>query len=89
MAMELVTDHDTKTSYPASFPSTEDIHIFGLQHGFIIYSRRTVNGRFGDQFMVPPPLTIAEKECDDLVTRLEATLRYFAESATAHMTTED
>jgi adenosylmethionine-8-amino-7-oxononanoate aminotransferase len=75
----------TKTSYPASFPPTEHIRIFGLQHGLIIYSRRTANGRYGDWFMVAPPLTITEEECDDLVSRLDATLIDFEKAAQAHM----
>lgn len=88
MAVELVTDRDTKTSYPASFPATEQVRIFGLHHGLIIYSRRTANGRYGDWFMVAPPLTITEEECDDLIERLDATLRDFTEAAAAHIATE-
>jgi len=88
MAVELVTDRDTKASYPASFSATEQIRIFGLQHGLIIYSRRTADGQFGDWFMVAPPLTITEDECDDLVVRLDATLSDFADAAVAHMARE-
>ncbi len=81
MAVELVADRDTRQSYPASFPPTEHIRIIGLQHGLIIYSRRTANGVYGDWFMVAPPLTITESECDDLIDRLDATLGEFESAA--------
>ncbi|SHE56820.1 Adenosylmethionine-8-amino-7-oxononanoate aminotransferase [Microbulbifer donghaiensis] len=85
MAVELVADRKTKQGYPASFPPTEHIRIIGLQHGLIIYSRRTANGKHGDWFMVAPPLTITEAECDDLIERLDAVLGDFETAAVAHM----
>lgn len=88
MAVELVADRDTKTCYPASFPPTEHIRICGLKHGLIIYSRRTANGKYGDWFMVAPPLTITEDECDDMVSRLDATLSDFENAAQTHMAEE-
>ena len=85
MAIELVRDRESKTSYPASFPPTEHIRIIGLEHGLIIYSRRTADGKYGDWFMVAPPLTISEEECDDMVERLDATLTEFAARAAQHL----
>jgi len=85
MAVELVTDRETKTSYPASFPPTEHVRICGLEHGLIIYSRRTANGRYGDWFMVAPPLTITEDECDEMIARLDATLSDCEFAAQTHM----
>ena len=40
----------------------------------MIYGRRTAGGKYGDWFMVAPPLTISQSECDDLLIRLAATL---------------
>ena len=40
----------------------------------MIYSRRTAGGRYGDWFIVAPPLTITEFECDELAERLAATV---------------
>ena len=83
MAIELVTDREAKTSFPAEFPPTEVVRKYGLQHGLIIYSRRTANGKYGDWFIVAPPLNITEDECDELVSRLDATLGDFEAEALA------
>ncbi len=89
MAVELVADRVSKTSFPAEFPPTEHIRICGLKHGLIIYSRRTANGANGDWFIVAPPLTITEDECDELVERLDATLTGFEALAAPYMTVSD
>lgn len=86
MAVELVADRENKTSFPASFPPTEHVRIIGLDHGLIIYSRRTANGANGDWFVVAPPLTITEDQCDEMCTRLDSVLTEFENQARAHMT---
>lgn len=88
MAVELVADRNSKTSYPGDFLPTEQVRAFGLQHGLIIYSRRTANGRNGDWFMVAPPLTITEQECDELAERLDATLTDLTAAGLVHMALE-
>lgn len=85
MAIELVMDRKTKTPFPAAFPPTEHIRICGLKHGLVIYSRRTADGRYGDWFMIAPPLTITADECTELVTRLDAALTEFEALALPHM----
>ncbi|MBT4888370.1 MAG: aspartate aminotransferase family protein [Rhodospirillales bacterium] len=85
MAVELVSNRETKSSFPAEFPPTEHIRIIGLKHGLIIYSRRTANGKYGDWFMVAPPLTITEAECDDMLARLDAVLNDFEIQAAQYM----
>ncbi len=77
MAMELVTDKETKEPFPAEFPPTEQIRVSGLKNGLMIYSRRTANGANGDWFIIAPPLTITEAECDELAARLDKTLSDF------------
>jgi len=79
MAVELVADKATKAKLPESFQPTEKIRIHGLDNGLIIYSRRTAGGTYGDWFMIAPPLTITEAECEELVARLAATLEDFQE----------
>jgi len=88
MAIELVADRKTKTSLPGDFQPTEQVRASGLKNGLLIYSRRTANGRNGDWFMVSPPLTITEAECDVLAERLDATLTDFAESVRTHASRE-
>jgi len=75
MAVEMVSDQSTKAKFPAEFASTEKVRIHGLKNGLILYSRATANGKYGEWFLVAPPLTITELECDVLVERLGKTLK--------------
>ena len=77
MAVELVADKATKSKLPGRFQPTEKIRVHGLDNGLILYSRRTGGGKYGDWFLIAPPLTITEAECDELVSRLGATLEDF------------
>ncbi len=78
MAVELVTDQKTKAKFPADFSTTEKVRIHGLRNGLILYSRATANGKYGEWFIVAPPLTISRDECDELIRRLENTLKDLA-----------
>lgn len=74
MSVELVSDQDAKTSLPAETEAADRVRIHGLENGLIIYSRRTSGGRFGDWFIVAPPLCVTRDECDDIIERLAKTL---------------
>ncbi len=80
LAVELVANQETKAPLPLEFMATERIRMHGLRNGLMIYSRRTAGGKFGDWFIVAPPLTITAAESDELVQRLEATLADLARS---------
>jgi adenosylmethionine-8-amino-7-oxononanoate aminotransferase len=73
LALELVGDKETKAMIATPSP-TDVVRERGLEHGLLIYARRTAGGRFGDWIMATPPLTVTEAECDELVARLERTL---------------
>ena len=77
LAVEMVRDRASRTPFPAEFLPTEQVRICGLENGLIIYSRRTARGRYGDWFLVAPPLTISMDECDELLERLDRTLLEF------------
>lgn len=83
MAVEVVASRHEKRSFPVDFTVVDRIRTLALQHGLIIYSRQTAGGKYGDWFMVSPPLTITEAECDELVSRLEATLIAFQREVAA------
>lgn len=85
MALEFVADATTKASLPAASNAVERIRALGLENGLMIYSRRTAGGKNGDWIMVSPPLTITEAECDELVSRLEATLNAFKTEVKANL----
>jgi len=77
MAIELVADRTTKTPLPLAAHAADAIRAHGLRNGLMIYSRRTNNGRYGDWFIVAPPLMIETFECDLLVERLGRTIGEF------------
>ncbi len=87
LGVELVTSQRTKEKFPPDFPPTEHIRRCGLNHGLIIYSRRTANGKNGDWFIVAPPLTITEDETNELLERLSATLHEFETLASSYLET--
>ena len=78
LAIEMVADKNTRQKIAPDFLPTEKIRIHGLNNGLILYSRRTAGGKYGDWFLVAPPLTISEAECDELITRLRATFHDFS-----------
>jgi len=77
LGIELVADPKSKQSITPEFLPTEKIRIHGLNHGLMLYSRRTAGGKYGDWFLLSPPLTITREECDELLRRLRATLGDF------------
>ena len=58
LGIELVADPVSKEPIAAEFLPTEKIRIHGLNNGLMIYSRRTADGKYGDWFLLSPPLTI-------------------------------
>lgn len=84
MAVEIVASRSDKRSYPVELAVIDRVRTLALANGLMIYSRQTAGGKYGDWFMVSPPLTITEAECDELVSRLEATLQAFQRDMAAH-----
>lgn len=77
MAVEVVTDRTTKAIWPVEISPTDHFRIAGLEHGLIIYTRRTAKGRNGDWFIVAPPMNITRAECDEALKRIDATFKTF------------
>jgi adenosylmethionine-8-amino-7-oxononanoate aminotransferase len=69
---------------PIELRAGEHVRRLGLRHGLIILARRTNEGRFGEWFLVAPPLITTEEQVDDMVGRLEATLADLAGELRAH-----
>jgi 4-aminobutyrate aminotransferase-like enzyme len=83
LAVELVADRDSKTPLPNDIQPADRVRVHGLRHGLMIYSRATSGGRYGHWFIVAPPLIISETDCDELLERLEASLRDFSDELRA------
>ena len=79
LALELVADKTSNAIIHSQPPPTDIVRSRGMENGLLIYSRRTAAGQYGDWIMVTPPLTITERECDELVERLERALNAASE----------
>ncbi len=75
LAVELVADQATKAWLPLEFAATKRLRIHGLNHGIMLYARASAGSRFGQWFMVAPPLTIAEAEIEEVLDRTEKAVR--------------
>jgi adenosylmethionine-8-amino-7-oxononanoate aminotransferase len=75
LAVEIVADKASKALFRPEQRALDQLRICAARNGLLIYARRTSNGKFGEWFMVSPPLTITREECDELLSRLSATMQ--------------
>ncbi|WP_051530451.1 aspartate aminotransferase family protein [Halomonas halodenitrificans] len=72
--VELVSDADSKTAFPADANLFAKATALAKEEGLLIYPRRTLDGVAGDHFLVSPPFIINEGEVEQLLERLERAL---------------
>ena len=75
LAVEMVADKKSAAMLPDAARAAERIRVLGLKNGIMLYSRPTAGSVFGHWFLVAPPLTISEDECDEILRRTEQTVR--------------
>lgn len=78
MAVELVSNRRTKTTFTSDIDAPSKMRALGLEEGLTIYARSTNGGAFGEWFMLAPPLTVRDEEVEDLLERLDRTLARFS-----------
>jgi adenosylmethionine-8-amino-7-oxononanoate aminotransferase len=83
LAVELVANQVTKATLPPEFAATQRLRIHGLDKGIMLYSRASAGSRFGQWFMVAPPLTINQAEIDEVLYRTEQTVSALCDDAAA------
>ena len=81
MAVEIVSDPIKKIPFSGEVNAPAAVRRHGLAEGLMIYARRTNAGRYGDWFMAAPPLITTKPDIDDIVARLDKTLKAFANEA--------
>ncbi|WP_374383655.1 aspartate aminotransferase family protein [Dongia sp.] len=81
LAVELVADPVTKASLPAEFQATSRLRIHGLEHGIMLYARASAGGRFGQWFLLAPPLTVTAAEIEEILSRTDKALRDLSRDA--------
>lgn len=74
LAVELVADKATSRQIPVELEAPARFQAIAMEQGLAIYSRRTSRGRYGDWFMVSPPLTVTPSEVDEIADGLERVL---------------
>ena len=75
LAIELVEDRASKQPFPRSRKLAESIRGTALQQGLICYpSSGGADGERGDHVLLAPPFILADREVDEIVDKLDATL---------------
>lgn len=69
-AVEIVSDRETKATFPAEINAVERIIALALERGLMLYTRRTAAGRYGEWLMLTPPLIVTSQDIEEIVTLL-------------------
>lgn len=77
MAIEIVQDPDTKTSFPAEVNAISQLVKLAMNEGLLLYSRRTAEGKYGEWLMLAPPLITTSEQIKEIVYLLDKTLTLF------------
>ncbi|MGE0846249.1 MAG: aspartate aminotransferase family protein [Flavobacteriaceae bacterium] len=77
LAFELVADRTTMEPLPRQYAAHDRLVEIAYDNGLIIYSRRTRGGYEGDHFLVCPPMIATEKDVDEIMEALGASLETF------------
>jgi adenosylmethionine-8-amino-7-oxononanoate aminotransferase len=77
MAVEIVSDRETKRPFSAEVKASERLGMICRDHGLLLFSRRTAGGSYGEWMMTCPPLTISEAEIYEMVEGFAAGLAAF------------
>lgn len=73
-AVELVRDKASRTMLPPEWGAIDRTRNHALDHGLLLYSRATSGGKYGQWFMVAPPLVCSEADIDAILAGIEWTL---------------
>ncbi|MGE8077783.1 aspartate aminotransferase family protein [Peribacillus loiseleuriae] len=80
LGIEFVQNKKTKKPFPLVASITNTVIKLAMEHGLLLYPAAAgEEGVTGAAIIVAPPLTITEKEMDELVSRLEAVFEEWSE----------
>ncbi|MBP2637458.1 MAG: Acetylornithine transaminase [Firmicutes bacterium] len=81
LGVEIVRDKVTKEAYPVAMGMAEKLTVTLVKHGVIVYpGNGNADGVDGDQFLLAPPLTITKDQADELIDKMLAGFKEFADS---------
>jgi hypothetical protein len=82
LALELVEDRASRQPFARSRKLAESIRASAMQQGLVCYpSSGGADGERGDHVLLAPPFILADDQVDEIVDKLEATLRIVLEEA--------
>jgi len=79
LAFELVSDRETMVPLPVGLNAYSRLVDIAYDNGLIIYSRRTRDGIEGDHFLVCPPMISSAEHVDEIIDKLDKSLRRFSD----------
>jgi len=82
LALELVEDRDSKRPFPRALRIAESVRTTALDRGLVCYpSSGAADGERGDHVLLAPPYILNDRQVDEIVDKLDATLeRVFEET---------
>ncbi|MDP6872679.1 MAG: aspartate aminotransferase family protein [Alphaproteobacteria bacterium] len=83
LGFDVIADRETGRPLPPELDAHMRLAQEAYDRGLIIYSRRTMGGAKGDNFLVSPPLIVTEGQIDEIMDLLLQALRAFAPAARA------
>ncbi len=83
LGFDVIADRETGRPLPPELDAHMHLAQEAYDRGLIIYSRRTMGGAKGDNFLVSPPLIVTEDQIGEIMDILTQALRAFAPRARA------
>ena len=83
LGFDVIADRETGRALPTELEAHLRLSQEAYDRGLIIYSRRTLGGAKGDNFLISPPLIVTEEQINEIMDLLVASLRAFAPTARA------
>ena len=77
LALEVVQDTTTKSTFNEDQRAIYRISELGIKNGILLYTRKTSRGENGEWLMIAPPLISSTDHCDDFLSKLYETLKDF------------
>ncbi|EKN69475.1 hypothetical protein BABA_08611 [Neobacillus bataviensis LMG 21833] len=84
LGIEFVEDQETKTPFPRKAFITQKVVRIAMEKGLLVYPAGAgIDGVNGDAIIISPPLTITEKEIENLLLLVKETLAAFSNQINA------
>lgn len=85
LGFDIVADRATGKALPPALNAYLELSQAAYDRGLVIYARRVMDGRRGDNFLISPPLIVTADEVDEIAGLLREAFVAFAPKARAAM----